>query len=81
MSLPDQAKLVYRPTIADQDDWASLPISASSQEFGGRWLADGKQLVMMVPSAIVPEATNAVINPAHPGYRSVKLTVVRDFLV
>jgi RES domain-containing protein len=80
IDVPDNPKFIFRPAVADlPDDWASLPVSSSSQEFGGRWLTEGKQLMMMVPSAIVPEATNAVINPNHPEYKNVQLSIVRNF--
>jgi RES domain-containing protein len=80
IDVPDGAGLIYRPAIDDLPaDWDSLPVSAGSQEFGGNWLAQGRQLVLFVPSAIVPEATNAMINPAHPEYGNVHLSIVRDF--
>ena len=44
-----------------------------------QWIESNKQLVMFVPSVIVPEAQNAVINPMHAAYSKVTLTVVRDF--
>jgi RES domain-containing protein len=34
---------------------------------------------MQVPSTIIREATNFVINPAHPAYQQVKLEIVRTF--
>lgn len=80
IEIPDDHSLIHRPSIsALPKDWSELPTSAGAQEFGRQWLASAAQLTMLVPSAIVPESTNAVINPLHPAYKDVTLKVVRDF--
>lgn len=80
VDIPDNSKLVYTPAMKVLPaGWSDLPISAASQEFGRRWLEKAAQLVMLVPSALVPEAINAVINPLHSEYKHVMLEIVRDF--
>jgi RES domain-containing protein len=80
IAIPDKPRMCYTPAIKDLPvGWSALPVSAASQEFGGRWLAEVGQLVMLVPSVLVPEARNAVINPMHPDYQHVSLKVVREF--
>ncbi len=80
IDIPDNPKLTYTPAIMDLPaGWADLPVSAASQQFGGRWLGDSGQLVMFVPSVLVPEAMNAVINPTHPDYQHVSLKIIREF--
>lgn len=56
-----------------------LPTSAAAQALGGRWLSNQAELAMKVPSAIIPEEFNIIINPQHPGYANVSLSVVRRF--
>ncbi len=71
---------ITQPALADLPvDWADLPASNGAQEFGRRWLQSNSDLVMLVPSAIIPESHNALINPAHPAYAKVQLTIVREF--
>jgi RES domain-containing protein len=80
VDIPDNPKLVYTPAMKlFPTGWSDLPISAASQEFGRRWLEEAEQLVMLVPSVLVPEAKNAVINPLHSEYKRVVLKIVRDF--
>jgi RES domain-containing protein len=80
VDIPDDEDLVYVPDMADlPPNWAELPVPLSSQEFGGKWLNEAEHLVMLVPSAVMPEAQNAVINPLHPAYKEVDLTILRDF--
>jgi hypothetical protein len=35
--------------------------------------------MLLLPSAIITESTNAMIKPRHPAYDEVKLDIVRDF--
>jgi len=80
LDLPDDEALYRRSQIAGLPlDWAELPAPASAQEYGRKWLASGSELAMFVPSAIIPEVANAVINPRHPAYRELKLAIMRDF--
>lgn len=79
IDVPD-ACACFAPGVADlPQGWDAMPASASAQAFGGRWLAAASELYMKVPSVIVPEATNIVINPRHTDYRQLVLTVIRPF--
>ncbi|MEB0135747.1 RES family NAD+ phosphorylase [Actimicrobium sp. CCC2.4] len=80
LDVPEHAAPVFQPAVADlPDDWAALPAPASTQEIGKRWLASPDAFMMLVPSAVIPEALNAVINPAHPAFAQITLDVVREF--
>lgn len=80
IDVPDGKDLYVQPAFADLPaDWADLPSPPSAQEFGRQWLDAGKQLVMLLPSAVIPETANALINPKHPAYANISLTIVRDF--
>lgn len=79
VDIPDDAT-VYDPGLAALPrGWSDLPTSAAAQAFGGAWLTHGAELAMKVPSAIVQEEANVVINPRHRDYHHVKLTVMRPF--
>lgn len=80
VEVPDNAVLFIQPPLAGlPKDWSDLPAPASTQEFGRQWLESASQLVMLMPSAIIPESLNAVINPLHPAYQDVTLEIVREF--
>lgn len=59
--------------------WNALPSSEPAADFGTRFLQSASHLYMRVPSVIVHEGTNLVINPLHPAYERVRLEVVRPF--
>ena len=78
--LPDDAKLYARYGVNDlPGGWDALPSSASAISIGDKFLLDSKHLGLFVPSAIMPEATNVVLNPNHPEFGNVTISVVRSF--
>lgn len=60
-------------------DWNGLPPGPASMQFGTRWAREKRSLVLYVPSAIVPEETNGVLNPHHPEFVSVRMEIAREF--
>ena len=79
VDIPDSSAL-YTPSIAELPlGWNAMPTSAVAASFGGAWLATESSLGMIVPSAIIPEESNVVINTWHPDYAHVELRVVRPF--
>ena len=48
-------------------------------DFGTRWARETRSLVLSVPSALVREERNAVVNPAHPAFADVGMRIERDF--
>lgn len=56
-----------------QDDlpgWDSTPPDQVSRTWGERWLASEQTLLAAVPSVIVPEESNVLINPNHPACKN-----------
>ncbi|MCC5932725.1 MAG: RES family NAD+ phosphorylase [Candidatus Cyclonatronum sp.] len=49
------------------------------QPFGDDWAAAAKSLVLVVPSAIIQDEQNILINTAHPQLPLVSVTDIRDF--
>ncbi len=48
-------------------------------EFGTRWARENRSLVLYVPSVLVREEGNAVLNPNHPEFAAVRIVVEREF--
>ena len=49
------------------------------QRTGDRWLEGGEALVLIAPSAIVPQERNAMLNPAHPRMSDVRIISLTPF--
>ena len=79
IAIPDNASA----TQVSQEQLAGFmaepdPIAASRRA-GDGWLDRTDTLVLEVPSVLVPEETNLVLNPAHPHMREVKIVSARAF--
>lgn len=59
--------------------WDAVPIRPGSMDFGTTWAREGRSLVLYVPSALVPEEGNAVLNPNHPEFAAVRMSIQRAF--
>lgn len=60
-------------------NWFTLANLAHTRRIGMAWLASGTSAILEVPSAIVPEETNALLNPAHPDSAKFRVTARRQF--
>lgn len=60
--------------------WRSEPAGQASAQFGDKWLAAGQSVLLCLPSVIVPEDTNVLINPAHKDASSITGKVHRQIL-
>lgn len=52
---------------------------AATQARGMEWIQSKGSLVLWVPSAIVPEERNALLNPGHPEWARVRVRLLRAF--
>jgi RES domain-containing protein len=60
--------------------WDALPEGMVSLSYGDSWLASHATAILLVPSIVVPEEQNILINPAHPDAAFIKATKVRKWL-
>lgn len=60
--------------------WDAEPAGKVSLEWGTSWVTGGASLLARVPSVVVPEEFNVLINPAHADIAGVKAQKVRRWL-
>lgn len=60
--------------------WDAEPAGKASIDFGSDWLRAKSSALLVVPSVIVPEERNVLINPEHPESRGIAATKVRKWL-
>lgn len=60
--------------------WDADPASRTSSDFGTRWARAATSLLLRVPSVIVPEESNVLINPRHPDIAAIKARKVRKWI-
>ena len=54
-------------------DWNRLPPSESTQKLGYQWISQSKFAVLKVPSTIIVEEYNYLINPNHHDFSRMKI--------
>ncbi len=60
--------------------WDAAPAGMVSIIFGTSWANSNRSAILLVPSIIVPEEQNALINPAHPDAGRITARKVRKWL-
>lgn len=69
---PDVA--IEAVAVADlPSDWRTYPPPPGLAMIGERWLRTLTSVVLSVPSAVIPNERNCVINPEHPDFRRLRI--------
>ena len=70
LEIPDEliATLAQLP-----DEWGAIPPQQVSMQWGSNWAVLSQDLALRVPSVVVPEETNVLINPQHPAITQVRI--------
>lgn len=62
-------------------DWRDDPAPESTIAIGDEWVASTESLGLWVPSTIIPQQNNILINPGHPNFEGLlKKTKVSQFI-
>jgi RES domain-containing protein len=61
-------------------NWKEVPAPSSTKELGTKLLQEAKALIIKVPSTIIPNEYNFLINPRHPEIDTVRIEGVVDFV-
>jgi len=54
--------------------WREIPPPPATRQRGADWAAEGSTAVLRVPSALIPEQHNLILNPGHPEFRKIKIS-------
>lgn len=78
----DDSTLIKEIYIKDLlENWMSIEAYIELQEIGSEWYNSKETLVLKVPSAIIKEEHNYIINTKHPLFSTnLKLETVEDFV-
>lgn len=67
------------PADAAPVGWDALPAGKVSLDYGDAWLASRQSALLVVPSIVVPEECNLLINPGHPDAAALSATKLRKW--
>jgi RES domain-containing protein len=80
LEIPDRlVKTAVRFVPLEHIGWDAIPEGRVSLPVGEAWIRGGTSAVMFVPSVIVPEEMNILINPKHGDARVIRARKVRKW--
>lgn len=78
IDVPDDVwRAARRTAAAELPGWDDMPAGRTSVEYGAAWLRSLSSALMLVPSVILPEETNVLVNPRHPEARRIAAVKTR----
>ncbi|OPY60379.1 MAG: RES domain protein [Syntrophorhabdaceae bacterium PtaU1.Bin034] len=77
--IPDDVEAKHLKLGDLPEGWDNYPAPDSLALIGAEWLNSKSSLSLIVPSAIVPQESNVLINPAHDEMRRVFIGEVEEF--
>jgi RES domain-containing protein len=78
IEIPDESIILLDPKLLPTD-WFKIFEPAGQATFTDKWLIEEQSIAMGVPSAIVPQETNYLLNPLHPNFQDVKIKHIEKF--
>ncbi|HLF97718.1 MAG TPA: RES domain-containing protein [Methylococcaceae bacterium] len=78
--IPDE--LVLERIAAEElpAHWQSTGPKEELQRRGAAWARGGASAVLAVPSAVIPDETNYLLNPAHPDFSRIAIGDARELV-
>ena len=79
IDIPDEIWLAR--TVLDEPPvgWSAVPEGRASLDAGDAWLQMASAALLVVPSVVIPEEMNVLINPAHADARRIQARKVRQW--
>jgi len=74
----DLVELVKTSSLAS--DWRTEPPPPSTKRLGDVWVRSSRSAILAVPSVLVPEELNYLLNPDHPDFKKIVVDAAADFL-
>ena len=80
IEVPDDVRFaeVLAASLPDAWDHPAAP-HEQLRDQGQAWLREGETVALLVPSAVIPDERNVLLNPAHPDFGRLVISVPRPF--
>jgi len=79
INIPDDLAIAEIKIEELPEDWPEYTNYANCQALGDAWLNSSNTSVLQVPSSIIPEEFNYLINPLHLDFRRISIQATENF--
>lgn len=79
IEIPDELSIDTISIDTLPSDWFDFGQYDTCQRIGGEWLRSGQSVILRVPSAIISNEYNYLLNPAHPDFSRIRLHHTEPF--
>lgn len=80
IEIPDRIEIQTVPQKVLVKGWDSFPFTNETVNYGTSFLRKKEHLALKVPSIIIPDEYNIIINPLHPDIKACKVIHTTRFL-
>lgn len=78
IDVPDDLS-IYKINLDDLPEEWNSELDKKCQELGSAWYSSNNTAVLKVPSAVIPDEYNYVLNTRHPDFKKIKIIKVLPF--
>jgi RES domain-containing protein len=80
IEIPKRVRIERIEIAALPPHWRATPAPEQLQQLGTAWARRGAALLLRVPSALIPEEYNYLVNPAHSAVKRLRVGEPRPFI-
>ena len=80
IEIPDEIEIQTIPQHVLVKGWDGFPFCDETKSYGSSFLQKKEYLALKVPSAIIPDEFNIIINPLHPDIQVCKVISSNPFI-
>ncbi len=80
IEIPDEIKIQTVPQKVLVKGWNSFPFARETVNYGTSFLRKKEHLALKVPSVIIPDEYNIILNPLHPDIQACKFIHTARFI-
>jgi RES domain-containing protein len=79
IKIPDNISITHIKITDLPPDWQNFNQMHLTQSIGEKWIIEKKSAILAVPSSIIDEELNYLINPGHDDFKKIKLVKTMPF--
>jgi RES domain-containing protein len=79
VEIPDEVTVAVLPPAKLPSTWRVEPAPESVRRIGSEWVAAGAGALLQVPSAVLPQEWNYLLNPTHPDFAKLRISKPEPF--